>query len=523
MQPRSAHPLIYEINTWVWLQELSRRYRRPVTLATVPEAEWQAIADLGFDTVWLMGVWDRSSAGVGIAREIEPLQEEFARILPDYQADPDLVGSPYCIRRYRVDDHLGGPDGLATARQQLASLGLRLILDFVPNHVAPDHPWTAEHAEYFIQGSREDLAAQPEAFFAVGDHILARGKDPYFAPWPDVVQLNAFNPDLRRAVIATLTEIAAQADGVRCDMAMLLTSPVVVRTWGERAGPVPSTEYWREVIPAVHSTHPDFLFIAEAYWDLEWELQQQGFDYCYDKRLYDRLVHEGAGAVRGHLTADLEYQNKLLRFIENHDEPRAAATFAPAKARAAAVTVATLPGARLFYDGQLDGRTVHLPVFLARQLEEAADGALHDFYERLLRAVSASGMHRGAWRLCATSGWPDNQSHENLVAWSWSGPEGRSLVVVNLSDQPAQGRIWLPWDDLEGRPWAFEDELAGLTFERDGGDMATSGLYVALDPWGSHMLRLHDPAERVAPYVADPAVAAAGTGASMEDAASDGS
>ena len=137
------------------------------------------------------------------------------------------------------------------------------------------------------------------------------------------------------------------------------------------------------MIGRVKAAHPDFTFIAEAYWDMEWTLQQQGFDYCYDKRLYDRLLHEGAESVRGHLTAGLDYQDKLVRFIENHDEPRAAATFGP-RARAAAVVAATLPGARLYHDGQLEGRRTHIPVFLARGPEEAPDEDLRAFYAELL-------------------------------------------------------------------------------------------------------------------------------------------
>src|SRR5262249_36697057 len=151
---------------------------------------------------------------------------------------------------------------------------------------------------------------------------------------------------------------AEQCDGVRCDMAMLLLSDIFQRTWGERAGAYPAQEYWSEIIQAVRHSHPDFLFMAEAYWDLEWTLQQLGFDYCYDKRLYDRLEHEDANSVRGHLMASLDYQQKLVRFIENHDEPRALAAFPLAKARAAAVTTSTLPGAKLFHEGQFEGRRV---------------------------------------------------------------------------------------------------------------------------------------------------------------------
>ncbi len=284
-----------------------------------------------------------------------------------------------------------GPDGLAAARKELAVRGLRLMLDFVPNHVAPDHPWVAAHPEYFIRGTVEDLARAPGDFFEADGAVFACGRDPYFPPWQDVLQLNAFSPALRQAAVRTLHEIADQCDGVRCDMAMLLINRVFEQTWGARAGQAPAGEYWREVIAAVRAHHPGFLFMAEAYWDLEWELQQQGFDYCYDKRLYDRLEHDFAEQIRLHLVADLAYQEKLVRFIENHDEPRAAATFADRKARAAATTILTLPGAKLLHEGQLDGRRVKLPV----QLGAAAGGAGGRRPPGVLRTPASRHSHPG--------------------------------------------------------------------------------------------------------------------------------
>jgi hypothetical protein len=136
-------------------------------------------------------------------------------------------------------------------------------------------------------------------------------------------------------------------------MAMLLLNAIVERTWGGRAGQQPATEYWADLIPAIKAAHPDFLFIAEAYWGLEWELQQKGFDFCYDNRLYYRLVNENTENVRLHLCADMAHQERLVRFIENHDEPRAAATFVPAKERAAVVTMATCREQDSFIRGSL--------------------------------------------------------------------------------------------------------------------------------------------------------------------------
>jgi hypothetical protein len=480
-------PIIYEINTLAWLQELSRREQKRITLGAVPTQEWDVIASYGFDAVWLMGVWDRSPAGIRIANGNTGLQAEFGRVLSDYQPE-DNVGSAYCVRRYVVDDQLGGPNGLATARKKLADRGMRLILDFVPNHVAPDHPWIMDHPQYFIQGTAADLAAKPGEFFKAGVAVLAHGRDPYFPPWPDVAQLNAFSPALRQAAFSTVLEIADQCDGMRCDMAMLMMNPIFERTWGSRAGQKPGREYWVELIRAVRERHPGILFIAEAYWDLEWELQQQGFNYCYDKRLYDRLEHGPAEQVRLHLCADLAYQGKLIRFIENHDEPRAAATFGYQKARAAAVTFATVPGAKLFHEGQFEGCRVRLPVFLRRRPEEVPDRDLRVFYKNLLQAIRSADFRDGEWTLCERIDLPDNGSYLNLVAWCWEKAADRHLIVVNLSDVRSQARVKLPWADLAGRSWRLTDPLQQMVFERAGDELREAGLYVDLEPWGYHFL-----------------------------------
>jgi hypothetical protein len=483
----AKHPIIYEINTWVWLEELGQKYEKPVTLGTVPRDEWDALRDLGIDAVWFMGVWERSPAGIAIANRNADLLKSFQQALSDYRPE-DNVGSPYCVRRYVADKHLGGPQGLAVARGELASRDIRLLLDFVPNHVAPDHPWAMDNPEYFVQGSTEDMLNDPASFIGIGEKIFACGRDPYFPAWPDVIQLNAFHPGLRRTVIETLSDIAGQCDGVRCDMAMLLINSIFERTWVSRAGQPPETEYWVEVISSIRRAFPNFLFIAEAYWDLEWELQQQGFDYCYDKRLYDRLEHEDARSVRLHLHADLAYQEKLVRFIENHDEPRATAVFSPERHRASAVTIATVPGAKLFHEGQFEGRKVKLPVFLGRRPCEPADTALSTFYRTFLKTFSLKEMRNGLWQICDCTGWPDNRSCENLIAWSWQSAGGYRLIVVNLSALSAQGRIPMPWPELKGRIWQITDIFTESHYDWSGDEMCNTGLYVDLPPWGYHVL-----------------------------------
>lgn len=481
-------PTLYEINTWVWLSELSLKAGKLIDLSCVPPAEWDRIARFGFHAVWLMGVWQRSPAGIAIANQDRNLVENLRQVLPDFTPQ-DNVGSPYCIRRYEVDPHFGGPEALAITRRELANRNMQLLLDFVPNHVAPDHLWVGEHPEYFIRGQAEDLCNDPASFREIQGRIYACGRDPFFPAWADVLQLNAFELGLRQAALTTISGIAAQCDGVRCDMAMLLLNKVFERTWGRRAGERPATEYWSDLIPVTKKANPNFLFIAEAYWDQEWELQQLGFDFCYDKRLYDRLEHGNAESVRLHLCADLGYQEKLLRFLENHDEPRAAAAFSAAKERAAAITTSCVPGARFFHEGQMEGRKIRLPVQLARRPTEPVDHELKSFYAKLLAAIDAPVFRDGEWKLCERSGWPGNSSVQNIVAWSWVKGADRRLIVVNLGGSAAQAHVRVAWADLSESTWRLTDALSDTAYERDARGMLNPGLYVELGPWGCHFFR----------------------------------
>src|SRR5262249_49661686 len=222
--------------------------------------------------------------------------------------------------------------------------------------------------------------------------VLAYGRDPYFDGWPDTLQLNYAHGGFREAQIGQLGAVADRCDGVRCDMAMLLQPQVFQRTWGERAtpsdgSPRQNAPFWPGAIGAIRRRYPEFLFVAEVYWDMEWELQQAGFDYTYDKRLYDRLGAQAAVPVREHLQADASFQDHSLRFLENHDEPRAASAFPPAVHRAAGVITLLAPGLRFVYEGQLEGRKVQVSMHLDRRPVEPVDRELATFYDALLRCL----------------------------------------------------------------------------------------------------------------------------------------
>ncbi len=409
--------------------------------------------------------------------------------------DEDIAGSGFAIQNYTVHGDLGGDAALARLRQRLKQRGLRLMLDFVPNHMAPDHPWIDEHPDYFVHGSEADLARAPRNYCRMqtknGPRVLAYGRDPYFDGWPDTLQLDYGNPALQQAMIGELERIAGQCDGVRCDMAMLILPDVFERTWGIRAD-----LFWPKATESVRRTHPHFLFMAEVYWDMEWTMQQQGFDYAYDKRLYDRLREGHARPVREHFHAGLDYQDKLARFLENHDEPRAAATFPPDVHEAAAVITFLSPGLRFFHQGQFEGRRKRISPHLVRGPQEAIDPRLEQFYQRLLAVLREPVVRDGQWQvLDCTPAWEGNWTWDCFLVFAWQGPgDERLLVTVNYAPNQSQCRVRLPFADLGNSHWRLKDLMGDATHDREGKDLQARGLYLDESPWKACVFSLtkHD-------------------------------
>jgi glycosidase len=481
------YPTLFQVNTRVRLSELAAELGRKATLDDVPDADLDRLAADGFDLVWFLGVWQTGDAARRVSRSKPEWLAEYRRVLPDLREE-DVCGSCFAIRDYRVHEDFGGDEALARLRGRLKRRGLRLILDFVPNHMAPDHRWATEHPDFFVAGTEEQLAAQPQNYCRVGEgpgaRILAYGRDPYFDGWPDTLQLNYGNPALQEAMRGELQRIARQCDGVRCDMAMLVLPEVFEKTWG-----IAAPAFWPGTTQAVRAKVPGFLFIAEVYWDLEWTLQQQGFDYAYDKRLYDRLEESHARPVRDHLHAGLDYQDHLARFLENHDEPRAAATFAPEVHRAAAILTFLTPGLRFFHQGQREGKRVRIPVHLGRGPAEAPDSGIAAFYERLLECLKDPAFRDGDWQLLeAREAWYGNDSWDAFVAFAWTGPGGRRrLVAVNYADHRSQCYLAMPWRDLDGRTWRLQDLVGPSVYDRAGADLDEQGLYLDMPAWGYHV------------------------------------
>ena len=486
-EPR--YPALYQVNTRPWLTARSRAIGRPATLDDVADEELDRIAERGFDWVWLLSVWRTGAAGRELSRTDPDLRRAFEATLPDLREE-DIGGSGFAITGYEVADTLGGEAALARIRTRLADRGLRLMLDFVPNHTALDHPWVEEHEDRYVRGTELDLIHAPTDYTWIkrrdGDVLLAHGRDPYFPGWQDTLQLDYSNAATVEAMTAELLRIADRCDGVRCDMAMLVLPDVFERTWGR-----PALPFWPAAIAAAKARVPGFRFMAEVYWDLEWTMMGLGFDDAYDKRLYDRLVDGSAAPVRAHLTAGLDYQDRLARFLENHDEPRAAATFPPDRHEAAGVVTYLTPGLRFFLDGQLEGRRVHVSPHLVRAPDEPVDERLARFYADLLAVLRDSTMRDGEWTLLECREASDgDETWRDCIAWSWSSPDGRWIVAVNLSDHPSRCFVRLGGDEHRGTAVRLEDRMAGVVYERSGDDLTERGLYVERPPWGYHVLAM---------------------------------
>jgi glycosidase len=460
---------------------------KKATLDDIPDSELDLLAEKGFDWIWFLSVWTTGDQGRKISRENPEWRRDFEKTLPDLKED-DIAGSGFAIADYKVHPDLGGEEALQRLRDRLKTRGLKLMLDFVPNHMGPDHHWVEEHPEYFVSGTETDLQKNPKNYTIVkrsqGDMILAYGRDPYFSGWPDTIQLDYSNPVTVDAMSEELLRIAEQCDGVRCDMAMLILPDVFERTWGRKA-----QSFWPAAIRNVREKVPGFCFMAEVYWDMEWEMQQQGFDYAYDKRLYDRLTEGHARTVREHFYAGLDYQDKLARFLENHDEPRAAVTFDNLMHAAAAVITFLSPGLRFFHQGQFEGRKKRISPHLVRAPKEPVDEDLQKFYQTFLSVLKKPVFRDGIWKLLEpAAAWEGNGSWDSYIAFAWTGTDGsRVLVTVNFSPYAAQCYVKLPFPELTGGLWRLQDLMSSTAYDRNGNEMQSRGLYLDLEGWQYHI------------------------------------
>ena len=483
------NPKLFEINSRVWI----KNFGADAKLRDIPESYIKYLSDNGFNIVWLMGIWQNCNSIIEQCCFNNELTSAYSKSLKDW-TKPDVIGSPYSINKYEITPLLGNNEDLAAFRQLLAKYGIKLILDFVSNHFGAGTELLDSHPYLFLQADSEAFKKDPFTFFehkTDKKRVFAHGRDPLFPAWTDTVQINYYEPKAREYMIETLENISDLCDGVRCDMAMLPLNNVFNNTWlgtlNKLSLAKPDEEFWRLAINKIKEKKPEFIFLGEAYWDLEWELQQCGFDFTYDKKLTDRLATDDVAGVNAHLKADFTYQKKSARFLENHDEPRAVARFSKAKSLAAAVVTNTIIGMKFFFDGQLEGKRVKLPIQLSRAPIERVSNTVSSFYKKLLAITKDDIFRNGRWVLLTPEpSSEDNNSFENFFAWWWIYNNEFRIIVVNYSDQLSQCKVKIDVK-IYGDNIEMVDLLTGEKYVRSTIEMKNDGLFVELKPFQSHI------------------------------------
>lgn len=460
MSPSTA-PLIFELNARLF----GRRFE------DITQSDIAYFRRLGFTHIWLMGVWRISAGALAVSKRF----------------GADFEGSPYAVPAYEINAALGDESDLVALRERAHREGVGIIVDFVPNHTALDAPLVEEHPDFYIGYDPTAREERPEWYFtSPSGRLIAHGRDPYFPPWIDTAQLDYTHPGLRRHMTSVLSRLAHLADGVRCDMAMLLLREQIKHQWYPLASwdwfneRMPD-EFWRDAIAETRRQNPGFLFIAEAYWGKEPYLRQLGFDYTYNKTLYDRLAGRGWDALVDYLEmTSQEYLFHSLHFVENHDEDRAQHIFGPEMHRQAAALIVTLPGAPLIHQGQMEGWREKLPVQIVRpRTIEHDDPKLMAFYAKLLRIGSDPVFRAGRF-------YPFDSGIRGLVCFLREYKHRRVLVAFDFREgralEATQGLLSIPrslFDDLTPAEYRVRDLWTG-EFQRPA-RLEASRMVVDLD------------------------------------------
>ena len=538
-------------NTLVWLDQLSRRYGRPVrTLDQVPEEELAELASRGVTALWLIGVWQRSAASARI-KELCGMGGQGA--------------SAYAVADYRVADELGGEPALARLAERARRHGIRMAGDMVPNHMGIDSDWVLDRPDLFLwvpeppfpsyRFTGPDLSPRPAAVsirledhyfdrsdaavvFQHTDHRSGRtryiyhGNDGTSTPWNDTAQIDLLNPAARERLLETIVAVARRFPVIRFDAAMVLVRRHVQRLWHPRPGepggvagrgafPMDPAvfdaalprEFWREVVERVQAEAPDTLLLAEAFWLLEdYFVRELGMHRVYNSALMhmlrDRRNAELRELWRKTLADDPRILERFVNFLTNPDEETAAAQFGKGDRYFGAMAVlSTLPGLPLLGHGQCEGYEEKYGMEFRRAWrDEEPDSGFLAWHRRmvfpLLRERRRYAGAAGFGLLEATT--PDGAPCPDVLAYR-TGGDAPALVLFNNAERPVAALVhrsvpqrWL----AGGRPGPVAvRELSDLLPPAAGGwrlhDPRTGAvlelaagepLRVELPPYGCHVL-----------------------------------
>lgn len=476
-------------NTYVWLDQLSKKYGRPIRfLNEIPDEELDQLASYGFTGLWLIGLWERSQASARIKQLC---------------GNPEAIASAYSLSAYRIADDLGGEQAFQNLRERAWQRGIRLASDMVPNHMGIDSSWVLEHPDWFISlgyspfpsysFNGPDLSPDSRVGIFIEDHYYDRsdaavvfkrvdrmtntelyiyhGNDGTSMPWNDTAQLNYLKPEVREAVIQTILHVARRFPIIRFDAAMTLAKRHYQRLWFPEpgtGGAIPSrsdfgmtaeqfnqafpVEFWREVVDRVAQEAPDTLLLAEAFWLMEgYFVRTLGMHRVYNSAFMNMLRNEENAKYRVLIKNTLEFEPEILKryvnFMNNPDERTAVDQFGKGdKYFGICTMMATLPGLPMFGHGQIEGFAEKYGMEFRRAYwDEQPDPYLVERHSREIspllhrRALFAEVENFLLYDFYTTGGWVD----ENAFAYGNRLGDQRSLVIYH--NKYAQTSGWIKW------------------------------------------------------------------------------
>ena len=474
-------------STYVWLAQLSKQQRRRIArLDEIPDEELATLAHRGINTLWLIGVWERSRA---------------SKAIKQLCGNQDAVASAYSLFDYRIAEDIGGEAAYINLRDRSYRHGIRLASDMVPNHMGIDSPWVIEHPEWFISRWESpypayrfdgpDLSHDGRVEIKIDDHYyeqtdaavvfrrrdkwtgetryIYHGNDGTSFPWNDTAQLDYLNPAVREQVIQTILHVARLFPVIRFDAAMTLAKRHFHRLWfpGPGAsGAIPSRaeysmsqaefnkhmphEFWREVVDRVAAEVPGTLLLAEAFWLMEgYFVRTLGMHRVYNSAFMNMMRDEENAKYRSVIKNTLEFDPDIMKryvnFMSNPDERTAIDQFGTGdKCFGVTALMATLPGLPMFGHGQIEGFTEKYGMEYQRpRYDETADPWLVERHEREIapllkrRWVFGESNNFLLYDLFEASGSVD----ENVFAYSNRNGNERALVVYNNRYGTANGTI----------------------------------------------------------------------------------
>jgi glycosidase len=474
-------------STYVWLAQLSKQYGRTIDrLDQIPDEELQTLARRGLNSLWLIGVWERSRA---------------SKTIKQLCGNPDAVASAYSLFDYRIADDLGGEAAYVDLRNRAYRHGIRLASDMVPNHMGIDSPWVVEHPDWFIARPDSpypaynfdgpDLSQDPRVEIKIESHYFEQtdaavvfqrrdrqsgetryiyhGNDGTSFPWNDTAQLDYLNPAVREQLIQTILHVARLFPVIRFDAAMTLAKRHFHRLWFPgpgSSGAIPSRaeygmsdaefnahmpeEFWREVVDRVAAEVPGTLLLAEAFWLMEgYFVRTLGMHRVYNSAFMNMMRDEENAKYRSVIKNTLEFDPDIMKryvnFMSNPDERTAIDQFGKGdKCFGVAAMMSTLPGLPMFGHGQIEGYTEKYGMEYRRpRYDETPDHWLVERHDREIAPL----LHQ-RWLFAESSNFllydffqADGAVNENVFAYSNRRGDKRGLVLYNNSFSAARGTI----------------------------------------------------------------------------------